>query len=215
MVEVHECSGGTHSRGPHVEILKHPARRGTMIVSSTAYNSSNGSLESWFNQFIGIIQEAHKVSHCWRTQEGLPLCSGDRTDFRKIVVSIPVLLTVEFENFDGYSVDGPPWDFPDTLVPDDTDIEGIQSGLIYDLVGVVFFRKADSHFYVQYAPKPGDDIHEYDGLLRKGCPIVKQGIKFKDINSDYTLEAPQGSTISAVFLPSTGRLEISAAVLFV
>lgn len=199
MVEVHQCTGDSSTNGFHIEILQHPARRGPLVVSSAGYNASNGSLESWFLDFISLTQESQEVSNCWRTQEGLTLCTGKRTDIRKVVVSIPVLLAVEFENFDGYSDNGPPWDFPDTLLPDDNDTEGLLLGLIYDLVGVVFYRQADHHFFAQYAPKHQDDIHEYDGLLRNGSPIIKLGNKFGELNSDHTLNVPPGSTVSAVF----------------
>ena len=110
-------------------------RRGPLTVSSREYEISDGDLDAWFTRFFSALQEPTQATKCWRTdtQDGSPLCSGERTDTRGIVSSIPVVLAVELENFSGYT-DLPPWNIPETLLPD-TSSAAKDYGLVYKLVG--------------------------------------------------------------------------------
>lgn len=196
IVEVNDCSGNSGIHGRHIQILHHPMRRGPLTVSSVDYKTSGGDLNTWFNCFITAWQAPVKAAKCWRTdpQDGSPLCSGERSDTRGIVASIPVILAVELENFSGYT-DLPAWKIPTTLLPDSS-IAAIDHGLAYKLVGRALYRKSDNHFLCQYFSQDYTRLSTYDSMLYNGQPKTENGTPDSVI--------PKGCLVTAVFYSLQG-----------
>lgn len=104
------------------------------------------------------------MGRCWRVKSGKYLCSGETSEVRDLVVSIPVLLIARVED------DGDPWNFPATLAPE-TSLEGVE----YDLVALGLFSEQKSHFSARFTILGRDGVYGYDGMLNGGCPTRIEG----------------------------------------
>ncbi|KXN89732.1 hypothetical protein AN958_05272 [Leucoagaricus sp. SymC.cos] len=180
MIEVHWCSGSADSTGgPHVEIFSRPRPHSSVTASDLAHKIFGGSLANWFEDWISMPDCEAIQTGCWRNRDGHALCSGIRFDVRNVVLSIPVVLIVEFEQPE-VLLDNPVphinyWDIPQTLNPLWYRSGKTDAKIQYDIVGLALMTDNKSHFSCQY--QQDGHIWLYDGLRNKGHVKHQKGAK--------------------------------------
>lgn len=196
MFDIHECSGGPESGGArHIQIHHTPRRQVFLNVSkdgrlSTSYFvQHNGDMTAYLDSFFSINKEAKsKPNGCWRVKNGISQCSGPRKDLTDIVISIPVIFTVEISSATSDNEDGRQWSaFPLTIFPlSDSDVAR-KHNIAYDLVGYAILTLNDTHFTCRYiSGKEGKkQMYHYDGMKNAGFPTSLPADY--DLNSDVPL----------------------------
>ena len=175
-VEVHWCTGSP-SNGPHLEVHSPPRRTSYYQVSMIEQDIYNSSIRLWFEDFSSIKTAYTSRDACWRVKDGVPLCSGNRQDSPRLVISTPVLLIIEAPedsetNTSAKFKDLPPWDFPLTLTPSTiTKSEAKRKGITYNLIGLGLFSKSSRHFIARYSDKETSQIYTYDSMKNNGNAI--------------------------------------------
>ncbi|KAF9539193.1 hypothetical protein CPC08DRAFT_731147 [Agrocybe pediades] len=164
-VEIHECTGCRDTGGRHIQLTQAPMSRRILQASKDDHTACNGSLDRYIENLFSIDQPSINVSSCWKTKDGVALCSGQRTDHRNLVISAPLLLTIELANERTSSQDESipllTWDIPSVPTP---------SGLMYDIIALALINSAGSHFIAHYSSSDGIKVYTYDGMENKGIP---------------------------------------------
>jgi len=199
---MHRCSGSPQIGGPHIEIFHTPSRRRIHQVTASDNTKFKGSLKNYFEALISINNDPIPVSSCWRIKDGIPLCPGKRMDNRYLVVSLPLLYSVEIGDeritCQDATKDLQIWDFPPTLMPD-TDFSAENYGLIYDLVGLALRNLEGNHFIARYASIDRGTIYTYNDMEHKGCPVEEPGAKFSTHMFGKNIHLPDGFVVYQVF----------------
>ncbi|KAF9547111.1 hypothetical protein CPC08DRAFT_648853 [Agrocybe pediades] len=168
-VEIHECTGCKDTGGRHIQLTQAPISRRILQAGEADHTACNGSLDRYIENLFSIDQPSINVSSCWRNKDGVALCSGQRTDHRNLVISAPLLLTIELANERTSSQDESipllTWDIPSVLTP---------SGLMYDVIALALINSAGSHFIARYSSSDGIKVYTYDGMENKGIPRQEQ-----------------------------------------
>jgi len=103
---------------------------------------------------MSIDRDSVPATSCWRVKDAIPLCSGKRMDNRDLVISLPLLYSVEVGNEhvarQDLTKDLQVWDFPPELTPVSAALAE-SHGLIYDLVGLALNNFEGNHFIARYA----------------------------------------------------------------
>ncbi|KAF8956009.1 hypothetical protein BDZ97DRAFT_1764147 [Flammula alnicola] len=207
LVDIHECSGSPEIGGRHLEITAIPRHQTFLQVgaSESQYQKCGGNIAHYFEDFFSINKEPIPQRTCWRVREGETLCTGKREDIQGLVISIPVILTVEVANNDAPDTDDSldnsdiqKWDFPPTLTPlTQTDAE--EHGIIYDLVGFALLTSNRTHFIARYASEDHSTIYTYDGRAHDGCPVQETNAKLSTHISGRDIIIPKGSSVYQAF----------------
>lgn len=99
-------------------------------------------------------------------------------DHRRLVVSLPLLYSVEVGNehvaCQDLTQELQIWDFPPTLTPD-SNVLAESHGLIYDLVGLALTNLEGNHFVARYASIDQRTVYTYDDMKHKGYPVEELG----------------------------------------
>jgi hypothetical protein len=192
--DFHTCSGSSEIGGPHIEVIQ-PRRHQEQILNSKLHSKHKGSIANYFSHLISITQDPIPAVSCWRVKDGLPLCSGHRTDIKNILISLPMVLTFEIELTSRPSS----WDFPEKLYPLVPEPKASELGLIYDLVGLVLFSKSKSHFIARYASPDQATIYTYDAMANGGFPIIETKADFSTHVAGKKIALPKGYSVYQAF----------------
>jgi hypothetical protein len=220
-VDLHCCTGSPEIGGPHRELTS-PLRRFVFHqlhhLECVMYDRRIGR---WFEDFISLRQVAKQRASCWQVQDrdqvATSVCTGKRTDYPKLVVSLPAILILDIPIDKPSKTElatrqtGQPsqsWKFPLLLRPSETftHSEAEQVGVIYDLAGISFFSVAKSHYLSQYFDHDHlsniIQVYAYDNRKDKGY-IVQELELEDDLNvagtrRGYDLNVPKGYTTVAV-----------------
>lgn len=185
------------TNGPHAQILHHPNRRRIHQINSDDYKTFEGSFAQYFEHFISPHREPHPAHSCWRTKEGVPLCSGTRMDTRFLVVSVPLIFSVEVGDEMGTHRDHT-WDFPAALPFSRNSLDD-NTGLVYDLVGLALTNSERNHFIARYASPDNQIIYTYDDMKHSGAPIQELGATYHSHMCGKDVQLPKGFIIYQVF----------------
>ncbi|KAF5310768.1 hypothetical protein D9619_008108 [Psilocybe cf. subviscida] len=156
MVEVHKCTGCEETAGMHVEITEKPRFKSRITLCATAHMQYGGRFEDYARDYFTLEKEP-VVSRCWRVKSGQPLCTGQRTDVRNLVISIPVMFMIEVGSEEN-------WDFPSRIVP--------EAGMHYSLVSLALCSNFKGHFRARYLSPDGKQVYEYDDMGNNACPML-------------------------------------------
>ena len=151
------------------------------------------------------------VNECWRSHEGSRLCDGKRTDYPKLVTSLPtMLLAVEVANErvsrQDFEVPLYIWDFPATIFPS-TKSSGKNSGLVYDLIGYGLTNVHGDHFTARYASHDKKTIYTYDGMKNDGFSIKESNATFNSHMVGTNINIPSGFVVYEAFYILRGGLK--------
>lgn len=140
-----------------------------------------GDVGTYLNEYFSVNKTPIERPYgCWRTKEGIPWCAGTREDITEMVISIPVILTIEITSEDDN--DSAPWKFPSTIIPLDR-TAAKDHKIIYDLVGYAVLTSERTHFIAKYISNDDGEkkIYTYDGMKHQGRPVK---IDVANLNSD-------------------------------
>ncbi|KAF5319355.1 hypothetical protein D9619_008890 [Psilocybe cf. subviscida] len=156
MVEVHKCTGCEETAGMHVEITEKPRFKSRIMLCTTAHMQYGGRFEDYARDYF-TLEKKPVVSRCWRVKSGQPLCTGQRTNVRNLVISIPVMFMIEVGSEEN-------WDFPSHIVP--------EAGMHYSLVSLALHSNFKGHFQARYLSPDGKQVYEYDNMGNNACPML-------------------------------------------
>ena len=209
---VHRCSGCGSTGGHHVEITNPPSRRRICQLYADDYKKFEGHFSEYFADMISIEKEpVEVVNECWRSHEGSRLCDGKRTDYPKLVTSLPtMLLAVEVANErvsrQDFEVPLYIWDFPATIFPS-TKSSGKNSGLVYDLIGYGLTNLHGDHFTARYASHDKKTIYTYDGMKNDSFSIKESNATFNSHMVGTNINIPSGFVVYEAFYILRGGLK--------
>lgn len=183
MFDIHSCSGSPKIGGRHVEINGTPQRRVILQIGQnhSHYTRYKGDTAAYLNEYFSCSKTPVKRPYgCWRTKEGIPWCSGTREDIPEIVISIPIIMTLEITGND--DSDDTPWNFSPTIIPLD-ETAAKDHDIIYDLVGYAVLTSERTHFTAKYISGNNGNktVYTYDGRKNNGRPVR---INVDNLNSD-------------------------------
>jgi len=185
-----------------VEILHNPNRRRIYQITSRDHEKFNGSFKHYFEDFISIKGDPVAATSCWCVKDGIPLCSGKRMDNQSLVISLPLLYSVEVGNeriaCQDLTQDLQIWDFPPTLTPD-SDLLAASHRLIYDLVGVALTNLGGNHFVARYASIDQQTIYTYNDMAHKGYPVKELGARLSTHISGKNIHLPEDFVVYQAF----------------
>ena len=165
--DFHNCTGSSEISGSHLEIaqLRHLREFCTRCHSFTTFG---GKIANYFKDLLLIDKHTTPAEVCWCSKDGAPLCPGKRANRKDLVMSIPIILTIEVDLEKLNMV----WDFPETLNPLDQ-MAATDHGIVYDLVGLALLSPGSRHFIARHASHNKKIIYTYDGMVHKSIPVVK------------------------------------------
>ena len=207
MFDFHKCSGSQGIGGRHVEIT-HARRHQELHALRICHRPYKGKIGALFEDFVSIDRPPTDSDNCWRVKDGKALCPGDRIDYNNLVISLPVVFTVEVELTEGSKV----WNFLETLLPL-TETEAHEHGLQYELVGLALLSTGDgaAHFLARHASADHRKIYTYDGLSHGGLTIVERKAKFQTHVAGKKVKIPEGFVVYQAFYHLRGGLKAQAA----
>ncbi|KAF9536067.1 hypothetical protein CPC08DRAFT_776665, partial [Agrocybe pediades] len=94
MFDYHRCNGNLD--GGHIEITE-PRRVLALVLDRERHTKFKGSVKKWFEHLLRADKPSTQANQCWRVYDGECLCPGTRTDLNDLVLSIPIILTVEIK----------------------------------------------------------------------------------------------------------------------
>ncbi|KAF8160154.1 hypothetical protein BJ912DRAFT_936174 [Pholiota molesta] len=194
LFDLHSCDGSVAIGGAHYEIVQ-PCQHQEHVLHPYVHQVFKGSVTSYFDSLLSLDRDPTDAPSCWRVKDGQPLCPGHRVDLKNIIISLPIILTLEVELDTQNSLS---WDFPAALYPA-TKTLATKNGLVYDLIGLVLFSKTASHFIARYASIDKKTIYTYDGLAHNGIPIIERNTTFATHLSGQNIEIPNGYSIYEAF----------------
>lgn len=191
-MQIRICSGTDEA---HLQISKIPVVKTALIPTADQYSLFQGNLQAYWNS---LIDTKLIPGHCWRTRDGIKLCSG-HSQILEVIFAIPIFLLLEPQSLPLINS----WDCPAVLHA----LPNIDANLRFDLVGRVLH--GNSHFLSVYAGGSGDVVdgmYLYDGLVNGGnSRFVTQGNLG---GTDSTLRAaPTGFRTHAVIYRLQGGSE--------
>ncbi|KAF8173113.1 hypothetical protein BJ912DRAFT_859605, partial [Pholiota molesta] len=193
--EVRMCSGSEKTGGRHIELPNPPIRRRLHQISPSDHEDFMGSFSDYFADMLSIEKTPTSARSCWRTREGVPICSGTRKDYRSLVTSIPIFYSVEIGTDDGASTI---WNFPETLLPD-TPAAAKHSGIIYDLLGYALINENRNHWIARFASDDKKRIFTYDGTKHDGFAVEEPNATFSTHMIGAELNLPKGYSVYQAF----------------
>lgn len=163
-------------------------------VSRQDYERFNGDFGHYIEDLISLDRDHTPAPSCWRVKDGVPLCTGIRKDLRRLVISIPILLTFELGHED-VSLD---WNFPSVIKI---------SGLVYDLIGLALVNEDRNHFIARYASSDHQTIYTYDDTKYRGSPVQEADANFQTHMAGRNTRLPDGFIVWQVFYFLRGGLD--------
>ncbi|KAG6807065.1 hypothetical protein H0H92_008945, partial [Tricholoma furcatifolium] len=194
--EVHHCTGS----GAHTEITKAPQRLATLSIGLSSFKAYDGNFQDYCNNVFSVKPYPIQRRTCWRVQAGEVFCTGTRTDFEKLVVSIPLILRVEIqdESLSHAEIERQSWNFPQTLAVDNT--------TSYSLIGLGLINDAANHFIARYTFD--GSIYTYDGMAHNGMAILEPEATLSSHLAGAAPSLPNNFRIHQVFYSLNGGLEM-------
>ena len=162
----------------------------------------NGEVDNWFQAIVSLDRNKTSANAgCWRTLEGKTLCSGKREDIRGLVLSLPVILILEIEDATIEDEEPSNWRFSEHLFPMPSSLKDAKAtGMIYELTGLGFYSKADSHFIGRFSSPDLTVIYTYDSLADKGYAVSNHGATSSSHLSAPSIPVPKGYKVcSAIY----------------
>ena len=168
VTDLQQCGGCQESGGAHIQITDTLRREPFFQLQAHHYLKFNGLIsEACRERFSSgkTLTRPTSVQHgCWRRNETDLFCTGSRREVRNIVVSIPVILGIEIGDERIGQEDQQHWDFPPTIIPQ-AGSDGIEFGIIYNLVGYILINNDRLHFIARYVcPNDMELIYTYNSL---------------------------------------------------
>lgn len=198
LIDIHKCTGSSETSGEHIEIVQ-PRRTPEFQVNNILHKQYSGSIIKYFHDIFSTINNKPSPSRsCWRVKDSTPLCHGTREDQKDLIISIPIILSVEVSDHDS-------WDFPSSIYPD-TKATTMKHGLVYDLIGLVLFNPTLAHFTARYASSDKKTIYTYDGMLFNGFPKEESNATFSSHVSGKNINLPDGYVVYQAFYYLRGGL---------
>ncbi|KAF5323682.1 hypothetical protein D9619_012867 [Psilocybe cf. subviscida] len=165
-INIHICSGSEATNGRHVEINKRPTHYRFLDLSKKVYAQYKGDFTAYVTWYFSVERDLIARTGCWRIIDNRRLCIGSRNDYPDIVLSIPVLLTVDVLRHHT-------WDFPASFTPDSRYPE-----VLYELVGLGLFSEKGEHFRARYLSADKSKVYTYDGAWKdqrvSGIPRLEE-----------------------------------------
>jgi PHD-finger len=201
MTDLQQCRGSPESGGTHIQITNTLRREPFFQLQANHHLKFNGLIseacKDRFSSGKPFSTPTTVDDACWRRSESNLFCSGTRREVRNIVVSLPVILTIEIGDECIGQEDQQHWDFPPTINPEaGSNGYKFQSGIIYDLVGYILINDERSHFTARYvSPNDMTTIYTYDSMRHNGYPIIEKGATFNTHMTGQEIVLPDGFTI--------------------
>lgn len=162
-------------------------------LTQVAHRQFNGSIKKWLRNTFLVNKPPLPLPQCYRSNDGTALCNGSCT-LVEVFVSLPVVLILESLDAEN----DPLWDFPITVAPS-ANKTLTSDGVIYDLVGRIFYSKKYAHFIVRYRDNAGGPgVYLYDGKVHGGHSMHEKGAKLDTHLSGTDIDHPDEYTTHAV-----------------
>jgi hypothetical protein len=144
-------------------------------LGANAHQTFEGKLSKWFDNFIAPPKPTS--NQCWRTSDVVGcLCPGTRIDHNYYIVSLPVILIIEFKQED---LDHPlQWNIPPKLTPGHPSMVKAH-GLIYEIIGIseVSGPQNASHFTAWFVHE--NVVYGYDDMTHDGRALALSQMEVK------------------------------------
>jgi len=198
--DFHNCTGSSEIGGSHLEIAQ-PRHLREFYARCHSFTTFGGKIANYFKDLVSIDKRPAPAEVCWRSKDGAPLCPGKRANRKDLIMSIPIILTIEVDLEKPNMV----WDFPETLNPLDQ-TAATDHGIVYDLVGLALLSPGPKHFIARHASRDKKIIYTYDGMVHKGIPVVEQEATFKSHVSGKNIKLPNGFIVYQAFYHLRGSI---------
>lgn len=202
--DFHHCTGSPDIGGYHIEITQ-VRRHEELRARHFSHQPCDGRIANLFKDYVSIDRLPIEASYgCWRVKEGKRLCPGERIDYNDLVISLPIIFTIEVDHERGPKV----WEFPETLHPL-TKEEAADHGLEYTLVGLALVSTTltTAHFLARHSSADHKTIYTYDGLAHKGMTVVEQNATFQTHVAGKNIKIPEGYIVYQAFYHLRGGLQ--------
>jgi hypothetical protein len=208
-VSLHRCSGSLESGGPHTQITSTLRRMPFFQVQANDFKEHKGLISKVCEKRFTANKDPTLPHSCWRVTEGNILCSGKRQDMQDMVVSIPIILSIEVGDESvglnrHLGSERQNWDFPPTISPDSQNAAK-HFDVIYDLVGFVLVNTKGNHFIARYSSHNQKIIYTYDSLTHKGYPLEDKKATFHT-HTGRNIKLPKGFIIWQAYYCLRGGL---------
>lgn len=211
-ISINQCSGCREIGGSHTQITSTLQRMPFFQVQIYHYKKYAGLISKVCEERFTRNKPPTSPENncCWRVHEGKILCPGKRHDIQDLVISIPVILTIEVGDESvglnqNFGSERQYWDFPPTITPDSRN-SAEKFGIIYDLVGFILVNTEGTHFTARYTSHDRKIIYTYDSLAHKGYPLKELAASFQTHIVGCDVELPEDFVIWQAYYRLRGGL---------
>ncbi|XP_006464141.1 hypothetical protein AGABI2DRAFT_120917 [Agaricus bisporus var. bisporus H97] len=207
--EIHKCTGCENTGGRHCEITHRLQALFTIQLGAPEHAKFKGRLAQWFRAFLKLDETSNLP--CWRKLDGVGLlCSGTRTDYRRYIISLPVILVIEFVQDDVYKPIE--WYIPTTLHPAQKPLREAHN-LTYELVGVslVTSELSGNHFTARYYNPEDKSVYVYDDMHSDGRAQRMRDGSLKGHVAGFPLKVPYKHAVHHAVYHLKGGLDAQRA----
>ncbi|KAF7295712.1 hypothetical protein MIND_01111600 [Mycena indigotica] len=161
------CLGSDLWPEEHFEIT-HPRWRHNFVVNSGYHAALKGDIQLWFECQINT-NYTESVA-CWRQRDSDRFCDSSTAFLHDYILSLPMVLIIEFNHEAGKS-----WKIPPELFPlEAKKFKAPMVGVRYDIIGLAF--SDGDHFICRYRT-PNGLIFDYDGMKLSGHAVHRPKAK--------------------------------------